>query len=161
MNAGFQRSLFERLSLQNHPKHLLSVQYRMNPSISFFPNSEFYRNQIRDADIVRQRMYAKRKYLPGPMFGPYSFINIIGGRDEKDNDGHSRKNNIEVAVIVKIVQNLHKCKNLVYYTQLKHIFFSFRFFVEFVVLYFSIHSLVQVQERPQRRYRVSLCCSST
>lgn len=42
------------------------------------------------------------------MFGPYAFINIIGGREEKDDDGHSRKNMVEVAVILKILQNLHK-----------------------------------------------------
>ncbi|KAK2965394.1 hypothetical protein RJ640_001471, partial [Escallonia rubra] len=32
--AGFGRSLFERLSLLNHPKHLLNTQYRMHPSIT-------------------------------------------------------------------------------------------------------------------------------
>ncbi|KAG6411831.1 hypothetical protein SASPL_129915 [Salvia splendens] len=31
--AGFGRSLFERLSSMGHPKHLLNVQYRMHPSI--------------------------------------------------------------------------------------------------------------------------------
>ncbi|PON39566.1 P-loop containing nucleoside triphosphate hydrolase [Parasponia andersonii] len=105
--AGFGRSLFERLSSQNHPKHLLNVQYRMHPSISIFPNSKFYHNQILDAAIVKVKGY-KKDYLPGSMFGPYSFINIVGGKEQKDEDGHSRKNMVEVAVILGILQKLYK-----------------------------------------------------
>ena len=41
------------------------------------------------------------------MFGPYSFINIKYGKEEKDDIGHSRKNMIEVAVALKIVQSLY------------------------------------------------------
>lgn len=42
------------------------------------------------------------------MFGPYSFINVIGGKEEKDDAEHSRRNMVEVAVVVKILQNLYK-----------------------------------------------------
>lgn len=42
------------------------------------------------------------------MFGPYSFINVIGGREEMDDVGHSRRNMVEVAVVMKIVQDLYK-----------------------------------------------------
>ena len=107
MEAGFGRSLFERLSSQNYPKHLLNMQYRMHPSISVFPNSEFYQKQIQDAAIVKSKSYEKR-FLPGSMFGPYSFINIVGGSEEKEEAGHSLKNMVEVSVILKILQNLHK-----------------------------------------------------
>ncbi|XP_062105588.1 uncharacterized protein LOC133817181 isoform X2 [Humulus lupulus] len=105
--ASFGRSLYERLSSENHPRHLLSLQYRMHPSISSFPNSLFYRNQILDAAIVKMKSY-ERSYLPGPMFGPYSFINIIGGREHKDDDERSRKNLVEVAVIMRILQKLYQ-----------------------------------------------------
>lgn len=105
--AGFGRSLFERLSLMGHSKHLLNMQYRMHPSISFFPNLNFYSNQILDAPNVRHKSHVKR-YLQGPMFGPYSFINIFGGREELDDVGHSRKNMVEVAVVMKLVRNLYK-----------------------------------------------------
>ena len=108
--AGFGRSLFERLISQNQSKRLLNVQYRMHPAISSFPNSRFYHNQIHDAPIVTRKSYEKR-YLPGAMFGPYSFLNVIGGREEKDDDGLSRKNMVEVAIILKILQNLHKGTN--------------------------------------------------
>lgn len=106
-DAGFGRSLFERLSLLGHSKHLLNIQYRMHPSISFFPNSNFYHNQILNAQNVQGKSYM-RNYLPGPMFGPYSFINIVGGKEEMDDVKHSRRNMVEVAVVAKIVRDLHK-----------------------------------------------------
>ncbi|GKD82003.1 UvrD-like helicase, ATP-binding domain, P-loop containing nucleoside triphosphate hydrolase [Tanacetum coccineum] len=96
--SGFGRSLFNRLSSLGHSEHLLSVQYRMHPSISFFPYQKFYHNQILDAQNVLSKGYEKR-YLSGPMFGSYSFINFVGGREEKDDDGRSRRNMVEVAVV--------------------------------------------------------------
>jgi senataxin len=102
--VGFGRSLFARLSTLGHPNHFLNIQYRMHPAISCFPNSCFYLNQILDAPNVIAKNYRKQ-YLPGPMFGPYSFINIIGGTEEFDDAGRSRKNMVEVAVVMKIIRN--------------------------------------------------------
>ena len=42
------------------------------------------------------------------MYGTYSFINVIGGREEKDDDGHSRRNMVEVAIVLKILRNRYK-----------------------------------------------------
>ncbi|KAH6770322.1 hypothetical protein C2S52_015125 [Perilla frutescens var. hirtella] len=108
--AGLGRSLFERLSLMGHPKHLLNVQYRMHPSISRFPNSNFYFNQIKDAPNVQSESYEKC-ILQGGMFGPYSFINVLDGQEELDDVGHSLRNMVEVGVIVKLVQKLFKAWN--------------------------------------------------
>ncbi|KAI9169780.1 hypothetical protein LWI28_017556 [Acer negundo] len=105
--AGFGRSLYQRLSSLGHKKHLLNIQYRMHPSISFFPNSKFYHNQILDGPNVTSKSY-EQCYLPGGMFGPYSFINILGGREELDEVGHSRRNMVEVSVVMNILQNLFK-----------------------------------------------------
>lgn len=90
MDALFGRSLFERLTSLGHEKHLLNMQYRMHPSISLFPNISFYDGKILDAPSVMQREYQK-KYLPGPMFGPYSFINIEEGREDFDEVGKSKR----------------------------------------------------------------------
>ncbi|MCL7036159.1 hypothetical protein MKW94_004736 [Papaver nudicaule] len=106
-DAGFGRSLFERLSSLGHSKHLLNIQYRMHPKISAFPNANFYRSQILDAPNVLCKNYETR-YLQGPMFGPYSFISTSDGRDEQDNVAHSRKNVVEVAIISKIVRKLFR-----------------------------------------------------
>ncbi|XP_010246017.1 PREDICTED: uncharacterized protein LOC104589402 [Nelumbo nucifera] len=107
IEAGFGRSLFERLSLLGHPKHLLNKQYRMNPKISLFPNAKFYMNQILDAPEVKDIHYEKR-YISGRMYGPYSFINISDGREVLDDVGRSRKNMVELAVVIKILQKLFK-----------------------------------------------------
>ncbi|XP_020222260.1 uncharacterized protein LOC109804810 [Cajanus cajan] len=105
--VGFGRSLFARLSSLGHPNHFLNIQYRMHPAISSFPNSHFYLNQILDAPNVVRKNYRKQ-YLPGPMFGPYSFINVVGGSEEFDDAGRSRKNVVEVAVVMKIIKNCFK-----------------------------------------------------
>ena len=90
-----------------HSKHLLGIQYRMHPSISFFPNSNFYFNRILDAPNVKRKDYEKH-YLPWPMYGPYSFINIRDGREEKDDVERSWRNMVEVAIVMKILLNLYK-----------------------------------------------------
>ncbi|KAM4124279.1 hypothetical protein ACB094_01G218800 [Castanea mollissima] len=105
-NAEFGRSLFERLVMLGHQKHLLDVQYRMHPSISFFPNQEFYNSQISDAPNVIERGYEKR-FLQGNIYGSYSFISIDHGKEEFDG-GHSPKNMVEAAVVSEIVANLYE-----------------------------------------------------
>ncbi|KAI3977462.1 hypothetical protein MKX01_000375 [Papaver californicum] len=104
--ADFGRSLFERLVLLGQNKHLLNIQYRMHPSISVFPNVEFYNKQILDAPTVKERFYT-RNLLQGRMYGPFSFIDVSYGKEEF-NDMHSCKNPVEVAVISAIIENLYK-----------------------------------------------------
>ncbi|KAM0946831.1 putative DNA helicase [Dioscorea sansibarensis] len=104
-NALFGRSLFERLSSMGYKKQLLNVQYRMHPSISKFPNASFYSNQISDGPNVIDKKHT-RCFLPGPMFGPYSFINIEFGNEVADDLAHSKKNLVEVAVISDIISRL-------------------------------------------------------
>ncbi|WOL07353.1 hypothetical protein Cni_G16093 [Canna indica] len=103
--AMLGRSLFERLSSLRHNKHLLNVQYRMHPSISLFPNAYFYDKKILDGPNVAQISH-RRTYLVGPMYGPYSFINIEHGIESLDSLGRSRKNDIEAVVIFQILTNL-------------------------------------------------------
>lgn len=105
-NAKFGRSLFERLVKLGHRKHLLNLQYRMHPSISLFPNQEFYKNQISDAPNVKERSY-KRCFLQGDMYGSYSFINLAYGKEEKSRS-YSTRNMVEVDAVSEIVARLFK-----------------------------------------------------
>ncbi|XP_058090435.1 uncharacterized protein LOC131236918 [Magnolia sinica] len=105
--AGFGRSLFERLGLLGHQKHLLDIQYRMHPAISAFPNAKFYNGQLLDGPNVTDASY-EQHYLQGSMYGSYSFIHIADGREEMDDVGNSRKNMVEVAVVLKIIRSLFK-----------------------------------------------------
>jgi senataxin len=77
----------------------------MHPSISIFPNTSFYGGKLFDAPSVMQNEHQK-KYLPGCMFGPYSFVNIEDGWEDVDELSHSRKNMVEVIVIQEILKNL-------------------------------------------------------
>ncbi|KAG5534410.1 hypothetical protein RHGRI_022510 [Rhododendron griersonianum] len=104
--AEFERSLFERLVILGHKKHLLNVQYRMHPSISLFPNREFYESKILDGPNVKEQAY-NRCFLRGSMYGSYSFINVSHGKEEFDSS-HSCKNMVEVAVVYEIVARLFK-----------------------------------------------------
>ncbi|VFQ99746.1 unnamed protein product [Cuscuta campestris] len=104
--AEFGRSLFERLVKLGHKKHLLNVQYRMHPSISLFPNKQFYDKRVKDGPNVTKEGY-ERRFLKGEMFGPFSFIDISGGREEQDAK-HSSKNMTEVAAVAEIVAMLHR-----------------------------------------------------
>nr|XP_010316550.1 uncharacterized protein LOC101252144 isoform X1 [Solanum lycopersicum]XP_019067902.1 uncharacterized protein LOC101252144 isoform X1 [Solanum lycopersicum] len=104
--AKFGRSLFERLALLRFKKYLLNLQYRMHPSISSFPNREFYQKQIIDAPNVRSTGYLKH-FLQGEIYGAYSFINVACGNEEVV-DGRSIRNMVEVAVVCEVVVNLFK-----------------------------------------------------
>ncbi|KAK8549818.1 hypothetical protein V6N13_055384, partial [Hibiscus sabdariffa] len=63
-------------------------------------------SNISDAVGVEHKSYEKH-YLPCPMFGPYSFINV-SGREEKNDSGSSFRNMVEVAVVQMLVQTLFK-----------------------------------------------------
>ena len=103
-DAEFGRSLFERLVLLGYKKHLVNVQHRMHPSISLFPNMEFYEGQLSDGPIVKEMSY-NRRFLEGEMYGSYSFINIAKGKEQSAR-GHSFKNKVEAAAISEIIGKL-------------------------------------------------------
>lgn len=117
--AEFGRSLFERLASLECERHLLNVQYRMHPSISLFPNMEFYQKRILDAATVKAEN-CQRQILPGNMYGPYSFIDVTHGQEMSD-DGNSFKNVLEVAVVCEIKSKLpEKLLLLVSYPLTRH-----------------------------------------
>ncbi|XP_021747588.1 helicase sen1-like [Chenopodium quinoa] len=105
-NADFGRSLFKRLATLGKKKHLLKIQYRMHPSISLFPNEEFYGNQITDGPNVKEISYCKN-FLQEKIYGTYSFINVSRGNENFDK-GHSPRNLVEAAVVCQIVVKLFK-----------------------------------------------------
>ena len=102
--AGFGRSLFERLVNLGYKTHLLDIQYRMHPSISKFPNTEFYGNRISDAENVKEKSH-NRRFLNHRMYVNYSFINIAHGQEEFDKS-RSLRNLVEVSVVANIVTRL-------------------------------------------------------
>ena len=88
-------------------KHLLNIQYRMNPSISSFPNAQFYERKILDGTNVLSPSY--NKDYRGLPFGSYTLINVTDGREDKEGTGNSRRNMVEVAVVLHLIQTIFKC----------------------------------------------------
>ncbi|KAJ8506154.1 hypothetical protein OPV22_007040 [Ensete ventricosum] len=104
-DAGFGVSLFERLSSVGQRKHLLNMQYRMHPSISLFPNFRFYKKQILDCPNVEDINY--NKSYKDLKFGAYAFINVADGREEVDEHGNSKRNLVEVVVVLHLIRRLY------------------------------------------------------
>ncbi|XBI94504.1 hypothetical protein VPH35_031130 [Triticum aestivum] len=102
--AGFETSLFGRLVMLKFDKHLLNIQYRMNPCISLFPNAKFYERKILDGASVLSPSYNKN-YTCLP-FDSYTFINVTDGREDKEGTGNSRRNMVEVAVVLHLIQTI-------------------------------------------------------
>ncbi|KAK1685246.1 hypothetical protein QYE76_046094 [Lolium multiflorum] len=107
--VGFGTSLYGRLVMLKFEKHLLNIQYRMNPCISLFPNAQFYEKKILDGPNVLSPSYSK-DYTCLP-FGTYTFINVSDGREDKEGTGNSRRNMVEVAVVLHLIHTIFKsCK---------------------------------------------------
>ncbi|KAF8668263.1 hypothetical protein HU200_052317 [Digitaria exilis] len=88
---------------------MLKIQYRMHPSISKFPNEEFYAGGLEDGPNVKDY---NNTYLDGHMYGPYSFIHVEDGYEE--NIGQGSRNIVEADVAANIVARLaevHTCLN--------------------------------------------------
>lgn len=109
-------SLFKRLALLGFEKHLLNIQYRMNPCISLFPNAQFYDSMIIDSSNVKSPAYNK-DYLDLP-FGTYAFLNIVDGKEETGVSGSSWRNMVEVAIVLQLIQSIFKCMHLGLYVLL-------------------------------------------
>eukprot|EP00931_Biecheleriopsis_adriatica_P103086 TRINITY_DN77972_c0_g1_i1.p1 TRINITY_DN77972_c0_g1~~TRINITY_DN77972_c0_g1_i1.p1 ORF type:complete len:1087 (-),score=219.88 TRINITY_DN77972_c0_g1_i1:38-3298(-) len=98
--AGFQRSLFERLVLARPSwSVMLDVQWRMHPSIAEFPSREFY-----DGRVVSHPSCMKRRKLRGfnwPASGVHVLCVDVQGLEESC--GASTKNTKEVEAILQLL----------------------------------------------------------
>ncbi|EPS36895.1 hypothetical protein H072_9487 [Dactylellina haptotyla CBS 200.50] len=99
---AYEQSLFVRMQ-KNHPEavHLLSIQYRMHPAISYFPSQVFYNSQLEDGpdmEVLRSQTWHQSLF-----FGPYRFFNVLG---QEALSGHSMKNVHEVNVALLIYKRL-------------------------------------------------------
>ncbi|KAG0608710.1 hypothetical protein M758_8G126400 [Ceratodon purpureus] len=105
VGCGYGRSLFERLQSLGHPVHLLNVQYRMHPEISKFPNAQFYGGNVQDGRNVTMEPYLTEHDYSGP----YKFINVRDGREQRD-EGRSKSwtNLVEVEIVVLLIARIHE-----------------------------------------------------
>ncbi|GJU47727.1 UvrD-like helicase, ATP-binding domain, P-loop containing nucleoside triphosphate hydrolase [Tanacetum coccineum] len=94
-----------------------------------------------DSGCTKRDIYNyEKRYLPGLMFGTYSFINVVGGREEKEDDDRSWRNLVEVAVVMKILHNVYKAWNV----------FKEKLTIGVVSPYFA--QVVSIQEKLAHKY---------
>lgn len=83
------------VSFQVCDKYLLDIQYRMRSPISFIFKQVLSSVTIwSDSPNVTAKSNEKQ-YIPGPIFGSYSFIDVLSGVEEFDKLGHSPRNMAE------------------------------------------------------------------
>jgi len=92
--GGLGKSLFERLLEAGAPSAMLQVQYRMHPSLSAFPNTQFYNGLLADGVKPHDRPAPRGFNLPSPhhnlMFVDVDGKEVASMRGSQSNEKVSR-----------------------------------------------------------------------
>ncbi|MED5485799.1 MAG: DEAD/DEAH box helicase family protein, partial [Candidatus Thermoplasmatota archaeon] len=102
--AGFVRSLFERLVDAGIKPFMLKTQYRMHPCISEYPSARFYDGLLEDGVSPNERL-APAGFIWPNWDLPIAFI-PIDSIEGTDVENASRYNSDEAIKVVEIVQKL-------------------------------------------------------
>ena len=103
--SEYDRSLFKRLQMKKYPVSFLETQYRMHPQISSFPARKFYRNGLKDSQLLANSkiFHALR------CFGPLIFYAMCEGH-EQSHSGHSFSwCNLDEARIISLISRTLVC----------------------------------------------------
>lgn len=98
------KSLFERLIEQGVMPYFLDKQYRMHPTLSFFPNRRFYSSRIKDSRHVLQRK--DPKVLEGFLSSGRNYFFDIDGREERNPTSKSYSNSQEIEAIISFLDRI-------------------------------------------------------
>jgi len=80
----------------------LNTQYRMHPTIAWFPARHFYEGLLHDAPNMKLLRTEPFHSNTDEMFPPFAFINILG-RESQRSDGPSISNPVESKLIVDLI----------------------------------------------------------
>ncbi|KAJ7784568.1 SEN1 N terminal-domain-containing protein [Mycena metata] len=99
---GYNESLFVRLQKASpNSMHLLSIQYRMHPTISKLPSALFYQGRLTDGPSMELK--TKKPWHQDEKFGVYRFLDI---KSVEEKSGHSVKNTTECRIAVALFSRL-------------------------------------------------------
>ncbi|KAG8934463.1 DEAD-box type RNA helicase [Tulasnella sp. 417] len=107
-NFLYEQSLFARIQ-KHRPDavYLLSIQYRMHPSISVLPSKVFYGGRLKDGPSMDEK--TAQPWHNDQLFPPYRFFNVPQGREESaGGGGHTLINRAEVEIAVSLYDRLVK-----------------------------------------------------
>uniref|UniRef100_A0A453EYH5 DNA2/NAM7 helicase-like C-terminal domain-containing protein n=2 Tax=Aegilops tauschii subsp. strangulata TaxID=200361 RepID=A0A453EYH5_AEGTS len=79
----------------------------MIPCISLFPNAQFYDRKILHGSNVLSPSYDKDYICL--LYGSYTLVNVTDGREDKEGTGNSRRNMVEVVVVLHLIQTIFRC----------------------------------------------------
>ncbi|KAL1693704.1 SEN1 N terminal-domain-containing protein [Schizophyllum commune] len=100
----YNQSLFVRLQRQSpNAVNLLSIQYRMHPSISALPSKVFYDSRLKDGPDMEAK--TKQPWQFDPKFGAYRFFNVFRGVEDRAG-AKSSKNIAECEVAIALYSRL-------------------------------------------------------
>ncbi|KAF7365221.1 hypothetical protein MVEN_00393700 [Mycena venus] len=100
----YNESLFVRLQKSSpNSMHLLSIQYRMHPTISQLPSALFYQAKLKDGPDMEKKT-AKPWHADGK-FGVYRFLDI---KSVEEKSGRSIRNVTECKIAVALFTRLRK-----------------------------------------------------
>jgi hypothetical protein len=102
--AGYARSLFERLIALGAPSTMLTTQYRMHPVIREWPSERFYEGRLEDGVSAEERV-APAGFVWPDWDAPVAFVPVEGSEDSSP-DGASKQNMDEAGLAVRIVDML-------------------------------------------------------
>lgn len=102
--GGLNRSLFDRLIACGLVSTMLTTQYRMHPIMREFPSARFYDNRLEDGCTPEQRP-PPAGFLWPDWDRPMAFV-PVSGVEETDEEGKSRSNRDEAALVLTIVNDL-------------------------------------------------------
>ncbi|KAJ7109726.1 SEN1 N terminal-domain-containing protein [Mycena crocata] len=100
----YNESLFVRLQKSSpNSVHLLSIQYRMHPTISQLPSALFYQSRLKDGPNMGEK--TKQPWHHDPKFGVYRFLDI---KSVEEKSGRSIRNITECKIAVALFARLRK-----------------------------------------------------
>ena len=106
--AGLERSMMARLmaSKSYTDFFFLETQYRMHPSIAAFPSERFYEGRlVTDTSCALRPRLGDGGGGSSAWLGPWAFVNVVGGREERGGDG-SVYNRLEAEAVLTAIKAL-------------------------------------------------------
>ena len=103
--SEYDRSLFKRLQMKKYPVSFLETQYRMHPQISSFPARKFYRNGLKDSQVLSSSKIFH--VLRG--FGPLIFFELPESHEQSHNSQYITWCNLDETRIVALISKALLC----------------------------------------------------
>jgi superfamily I DNA and/or RNA helicase len=94
LKYGYSLSLFERLINIGINPILLDVQYRMHPSIAYFPSTFFYNGLLKNGVTCNERILEPSRFVFPNKEIPIAFI-PVNGKEERNNNSYRNSDEIE------------------------------------------------------------------